>query len=52
MHCPAVTVCNTKAFAEKFGFLGGRSFSSGNESLAFAGLQPLRKRLAAFFRKL
>src|SRR5271155_2340044 len=38
--------------AEKVGFLGGRSFSSDNKCLACNGLQPLRKRLKAFFRNL
>jgi len=38
--------------AEKVGFLGGRSFSSDNRCLACNGLQPLRKRLEAFFRNL
>jgi hypothetical protein len=41
-----------KQFAEKVGFLRGRTFSSDNKWLAFSGLQPLRKRFEAFFRKL
>ena len=36
----------------KKSFLGGRSFSSDNKCLACDGLQPLKKRLEAFFRNL
>ena len=41
-----LTVCGQIRFS------GGRSFSSDSKLLPFAGLQPLRKRLEAVFRKL
>ncbi len=38
--------------AEKFPFLGGRSFSSDNKSPFCSGLQPLKTTLCTFFRSL